>query len=338
MAKPIPDKDPADLRAQYKVYLQTCVRQERDPADAVMDLIRRVNIEKPPSPSETADVQQIDALERKLGVTSTTSSSTSAAPPPAVESAPAAAPPVATATVPGPSLGGLKSFGSAASIAGGEVAPATSSLQAPVPVPVPMPAVPPMAPPPFPPPVVPPPVVAAAPVVAPPAASGPASADTSVILREALALLESAPDLSTLSLVERDALLGSLIRALATVNAECSAATAPVDYTPAAPDPYMASVPTPAPAPAPVPVPPPAPQAAPAAVAGVQSGSSYSSLMASAPVPTAPVAAAAQSPRQEREAGKVSRGSTYYVPGMEDMGPAEYRQALQAKLAEIQSR
>ena len=35
--KPLPDKDPALLRDQYKEYLSTCVRQERKPEAAVVE-------------------------------------------------------------------------------------------------------------------------------------------------------------------------------------------------------------------------------------------------------------------------------------------------------------
>ena len=50
---PLPDKDPRDLRLQYKNYLQTCVRQDREPAGPILELITRLAREKPPVPDRT---------------------------------------------------------------------------------------------------------------------------------------------------------------------------------------------------------------------------------------------------------------------------------------------
>ena len=63
------DKNPRDLRLQYKGYLQTCVRQERTPAGPILDLIRMLAVEKPPQPNEEEEMKEILLLERRFGLT-----------------------------------------------------------------------------------------------------------------------------------------------------------------------------------------------------------------------------------------------------------------------------
>ncbi|KAL1499906.1 hypothetical protein AB1Y20_012589 [Prymnesium parvum] len=203
-APPLPDKDPAELRLQYKAYLQTCIAQERQAAQPVVDLIRRLNAEKPPTAKEAEEASEL--------------------------------------------------------------------------------------------------------------------------LREAMVRLEAATDLSLMPAADRDALLTSLIRALAVVNAETPAA-------PSAPSASASAPPPPFPPPSP-PRPSPSPPAVTSA-GGVQSGSSYASLMGGAPPPSA---ASRPAPPPSGPAASNSLGSTYYVEGMDAMSPEEYRQALGAKLKAEQAK
>ena len=65
---PLPDKDPRDLRLQYKNYLATCVRQEREPEDGITKLITRLARERPPGPNEDEEMKEIRLFERYLGI------------------------------------------------------------------------------------------------------------------------------------------------------------------------------------------------------------------------------------------------------------------------------
>ena len=58
-AAPLPDKDPRDLRRQYKMYMQTCASQERQPAQEILDMVTRLYAEKPPTETEADDIAEI---------------------------------------------------------------------------------------------------------------------------------------------------------------------------------------------------------------------------------------------------------------------------------------
>ncbi|KOO22993.1 hypothetical protein Ctob_009188, partial [Chrysochromulina tobinii] len=67
-APPLPDKDPRDLRLQYKAYLQTCDRQNREPALEILTMIHRLYNEKPPQPREAEELAEIVQLERRFNL------------------------------------------------------------------------------------------------------------------------------------------------------------------------------------------------------------------------------------------------------------------------------
>jgi len=184
--------------------------------------------------------------------------------------------------------------------------------------------------------VAPPPTYA---VVPPPAASASAPAELSDVLEK----LQTVGDLPALSPDQRTSLLDSLIRALTVVNSECAApgqpsvAQSPVAAVPVAPPPQ----PVAAPPPQPVAAPPPQPVAT--SASGVQSSSSYDSLMSGNSPATPPPVARAAPPPAPRAAGpatadsSVNMGSSYYVEGMDQMTPDQYRKALKNKLDRIQA-
>jgi len=65
----IPDKDPVQLRQQYKSYLEKCTQQGREPQGAILDLIAQLAKEKPPSAMEEADIKEIVQMEQQFGLT-----------------------------------------------------------------------------------------------------------------------------------------------------------------------------------------------------------------------------------------------------------------------------
>ena len=83
---PLPDKDPRDLRLQYKNYLQTCVRKGRTPADAIVSMVTRLAREKPPTEAEAEEIEQIKILERQCNLSIHLAPGEAAAAPPAVSS------------------------------------------------------------------------------------------------------------------------------------------------------------------------------------------------------------------------------------------------------------
>jgi hypothetical protein len=375
--EPLPDKDPRDLRLQYKMYLQTCARQNRAPEDKITGLMRRLVVENPPAEHEAEEVREIVVLERKVGVEihsmvggdemtpdeiaqqteeligpdrieydndenigprakrvmemlGNQPVSEPAAPPPApppttpvavppppaaVAPPPAAVAPPPAAVVPPPVAtqdAGVVSGGSYADMIGSATVSPPPAVPAPVPV----------APPPMPP--MPPPVTTPPPMQGAMSAPGGASAAVDSA-REALARLDSANDLSALSAADREALIGSLIRALAIVHTETAAAPAIAPAPPApmfaAPPPAAAAVPLPPP---PIATPPPAPVALPPPIA-----------------PPPPVATRPTSPGSSVQplsrVQEVPTGSAYKVNGMETMNAAQYRAALQRKLEAMRS-
>ena len=169
--------------------------------------------------------------------------------------------------------------------------------------------------------------------VVPKAPAGGASSPVAA-LQEAVERLEASPDLAGLSGAEREALLGSLLRAMTTVHQEMSGAAATAA---AAPSMTPGPAPAPAPAPAPPPAPPPAsPVQAPAAKGGIVSSKRYAGLPTPSPASAATPPPAARpppdappstprsgSPRAYTGVSPVSKKAAYYVAGMENMTPAE---------------
>jgi len=173
-------------------------------------------------------------------------------------------------------------------------------------------------------PVVPPPV-APPPVAPPPPVAAISAVDAAEAARDALTRLQAASDLAALSVMEREALLGSLIRALSLVHSDGSTlATPPV--TAVQPPPPVAVVPPPPPVAV---VPPPA-VAPPVAVAPPLPAPPPRAPPLPRPSPVA-VTSPATAATGDSEA------QYYRVDGMESMSVEQYRNALKTKLNKFAS-
>ncbi len=95
-------KDPVALRAQYEAYMQTCERQNRPPADEVVDLIRQLNRVKPPTSAEADIVRNLRVMERKFDIEQTWPEGAESGQPTVAAAATAPPPPPATAPLPPP--------------------------------------------------------------------------------------------------------------------------------------------------------------------------------------------------------------------------------------------
>ena len=190
-APPLPDKDPRDLRLQYKQYLQTCDRTDREPAYEILQMIHRLFVEKPPTPNEESELRDIQALEQKYNLAIHIGGGL--APPEGIKRVtPPSPPPEFTGDERDENIGPrARRLREIAEAREGSPQPAAA---------MPVAAAPPAAM----------PVASAAAAVA----SAVSSDDAAAALKDALARLAMSPDLTTLSGADREALLGSLVRAM----------------------------------------------------------------------------------------------------------------------------
>lgn len=281
-----PEQNPVKLRQQYKSYLEKCTQDGRQPQGAILELIAQLAKEQPPSALEAADLEEIIRMEERFGLTiHAPSKQPEESLPPAQQAEPISASPAQNLASPSGAVEPTDEplmMGTAADIVA-SMAPAAAA----VPVPESAPQ-------------------SSAVMRQPSEAPAANTAEASAIARDALEQLMRASDLSKHSQADSEALLSSLVRALAAVQAEVlgdgeSPAGQPASQVEE--DPPATFFPG-------------SPAAPPASL--------------SAPVPApAPAAFLPGEPLDAKDQGH--KGTVYYVSGMEQMNVAQYKNALQKK-------